>query len=228
MLVVGLLTGLAVGLIVCLVDTLVYTLIDGPVFGLEVGLLDGLLNGLTAGLAFGLAHGVVLMFRAAALEPSRVQVRIRGRTRPSRASPIRRFVTRPMVALLLGLVFGVGTGLVFGLVSALLSGFVVGLKVGVATAVVFGPLFGLGAWLVVGLGARFETPIDISSAASPAGLLNTNRTTVVLGFTVLAPVFGLVAGFGLVPVFETARMYRGQAPALPLQAIYSITTLELG
>lgn len=33
---------------------------------------------------------------------------------------------------------------------------------------------------------------------------------------------------GLQPVFETARMYRGQAPALPLDRIFGITTFELG
>lgn len=33
---------------------------------------------------------------------------------------------------------------------------------------------------------------------------------------------------GLSPVFETARMYRGMAPDLPLGHIYGITTFELG
>jgi len=33
---------------------------------------------------------------------------------------------------------------------------------------------------------------------------------------------------GLSPTFETARMYRGPAPALPLDRIYGITSLELG
>lgn len=33
---------------------------------------------------------------------------------------------------------------------------------------------------------------------------------------------------GLKPVFETARMYRGPAPGLPLDRIYGITTFELG
>jgi hypothetical protein len=33
---------------------------------------------------------------------------------------------------------------------------------------------------------------------------------------------------GLAPVFETARMYRGPAPVLPLQHIYGITSFELG
>jgi hypothetical protein len=34
--------------------------------------------------------------------------------------------------------------------------------------------------------------------------------------------------FGLTPSFETARMYRGQAPALPLDRTFGITTFELG
>jgi hypothetical protein len=38
----------------------------------------------------------------------------------------------------------------------------------------------------------------------------------------------LMAEFGLSPVFETARMYRGPAPELPLGSIYGVTTLELG
>jgi hypothetical protein len=33
---------------------------------------------------------------------------------------------------------------------------------------------------------------------------------------------------GLAPVFETARMYRGQPPALPLDRIFGITSFELG
>jgi hypothetical protein len=34
--------------------------------------------------------------------------------------------------------------------------------------------------------------------------------------------------YEMTPVFETARMYRGQAPSLPLQHIWGITTFELG
>ncbi|BCJ92226.1 N-acetyltransferase GCN5 [Terrihabitans soli] len=34
--------------------------------------------------------------------------------------------------------------------------------------------------------------------------------------------------YGLKPVFETARMYRGPAPDLPLMRIYGITSFELG
>ncbi|MCF3641503.1 GNAT family N-acetyltransferase [Rhizobium sp. TRM95111] len=38
----------------------------------------------------------------------------------------------------------------------------------------------------------------------------------------------LCARHGLEPVFETARMYRGEAPGLPLDRIFGITTFELG
>jgi GNAT superfamily N-acetyltransferase len=38
----------------------------------------------------------------------------------------------------------------------------------------------------------------------------------------------LAARHGLSPVFETARMYRGAAPELPLQRIFGISTFELG
>lgn len=38
----------------------------------------------------------------------------------------------------------------------------------------------------------------------------------------------LARRFGLAPVFETARMYRGPAPDLPIGRIYGITTFELG
>ncbi|SON57100.1 Acetyltransferase (GNAT) family protein [Hartmannibacter diazotrophicus] len=38
----------------------------------------------------------------------------------------------------------------------------------------------------------------------------------------------LAERYGLAPVFETARMYRGPAPSLDLSRIYGITTFELG
>ena len=38
----------------------------------------------------------------------------------------------------------------------------------------------------------------------------------------------LATRHGLSPVFETARMYRGEAPGLPLSLIYGISTFELG
>jgi hypothetical protein len=43
-----------------------------------------------------------------------------------------------------------------------------------------------------------------------------------------AEAVALAERHGLTPSFETARMYRGAAPALPLDRIYGITTFELG
>lgn len=43
-----------------------------------------------------------------------------------------------------------------------------------------------------------------------------------------AAAVALARRHGLEPVFETARMYRGPAPALPLEQIYGITSFELG
>jgi GNAT superfamily N-acetyltransferase len=42
------------------------------------------------------------------------------------------------------------------------------------------------------------------------------------------PAVALAQRYGLTPVFETARMYRGPAPQLPLEKIFGITTFELG
>ncbi len=43
-----------------------------------------------------------------------------------------------------------------------------------------------------------------------------------------AAAVALAARHGLAPAFETARMYRGTAPALPLARSFGVTTLELG
>ncbi|WP_337267573.1 GNAT family N-acetyltransferase [Oryzifoliimicrobium ureilyticus] len=42
------------------------------------------------------------------------------------------------------------------------------------------------------------------------------------------PAVELCQSLGLQPVFETARMYRGPAPAIPLRNVFGVTTLELG
>jgi hypothetical protein len=43
-----------------------------------------------------------------------------------------------------------------------------------------------------------------------------------------AAAVALAEGRGMKPMFETARMYRGPAPDLPLDRIFGITTFELG
>lgn len=43
-----------------------------------------------------------------------------------------------------------------------------------------------------------------------------------------APAVEVLTGLGLIPEFETARIYRGGTPDLPLDQIFGITSLELG
>lgn len=43
-----------------------------------------------------------------------------------------------------------------------------------------------------------------------------------------APAVALVRAQGLAPVFETARMYAGAVPALPLDRLFGVTSFELG
>ena len=38
----------------------------------------------------------------------------------------------------------------------------------------------------------------------------------------------LAQGFGLTPVFETARMYTGAIPPLRTERVFGVTTFELG
>lgn len=43
-----------------------------------------------------------------------------------------------------------------------------------------------------------------------------------------AAAMSLAARYGLKPVFETARMYKGEAPAIDLARVFGVTTFELG
>lgn len=75
--------------------------------------------------------------------------------------------------------------------------------------------------------------------ASDEGVADALFRALVAGTMGRAPVFvdvpapngaaaALARRYGLQPMFETARMYRGPHPALPVSRIYGITTLELG
>ncbi len=97
-----------------------------------------------------------------------------------------------------------GTVRGFGVIRACRSGFKIG-PLFAATAATAGAIADA---LIAGLPAGAEVALD-TPQDNPAALL-------------------LAAELGLKPVFETARMYRGQAPRLPLQHIFGITSFELG
>ena len=178
--VVGLLAGLVIGLLSGLSIGLVDLLSGGN--GL-VGLTAGLGNWLGFGLALGAAHGAGITFGGGAFEPSRVRLRARGGARQLRTTFGPRFVV--------GVVGGAGLGVVLGLAAEAgldpmgLVGF--GFLGGLATGTGLGALIGFG-W---GLTAGLEAPVDIRSAVSPAGLLRTNRSTVVCAFVGWGLVLGL-------------------------------------
>jgi hypothetical protein len=38
----------------------------------------------------------------------------------------------------------------------------------------------------------------------------------------------LVQRYSMQPVFETARMYKGSPPSIPIEQVYGVTSFELG
>ena len=78
-----------------------------------------------------------------------------------------------------------------------------------------GPLFADSAAIAEALLATLVTPAGTDEVAVDIPERN-------LAGTALAKRLGFSAGF------ETTRMYRGPAPALPLDRIFGVTTLELG
>ena len=78
-------------------------------------------------------------------------------------------------------------------------------------------------------------PLFADSPRGADGLYRTLVSAVPRGETVQLDVpaphdeaVALARRYGLSPVFETARMYAGPAPALPVQRLYGITSFELG
>lgn len=71
---------------------------------------------------------------------------------------------------------------------------------------------------------------DPATAGALLGALGTRAPGAVSIDVPLANTHGvaLATGLGLRPTFQTARMYRGPDPGLPVDAIYGVTSLELG
>ena len=95
---------------------------------------------------------------------------------------------------------------------------------------------------IVGYGVRRPcyhghkiAPLFAASPDIAAALLHSLRSTVPAeeAFFIDVPqpnqlAVALAAASGMIPVFKTARMYRGPAPELPLSCLYGITSFELG
>lgn len=139
------------------------------------------------GVAAVLAQQIVLRRHPAALEPSRVRLRLRRGTGQTR----RRVATRAQVGFLVGLLVGAGLGGLRELLRALSPDYRPNPVLTVIDAAVFGLVMGLAAALVLGFMAAFETPLAVRSASGPAELLRANRTTVLVQLLVFVPAFAV-------------------------------------
>ncbi|MDL2405309.1 GNAT family N-acetyltransferase [Rhizobium calliandrae] len=79
------------------------------------------------------------------------------------------------------------------------------------------------------IGPLFANSADVASALLAKLLPEAKGRPVYLDVPAEnAAAIRLAETFGLSPVFETARMYRGEAPEMPLGRVFAVTTLELG
>ncbi|MFI8434532.1 helix-turn-helix domain-containing protein [Streptomyces sp. NPDC079020] len=158
-------------------------------------LLLGALMGSVAGLAFGSVYGLIASFGAEEFEPAHVRLRLPGTGSGVGRRPVRTFTARFGTVLLGGFVMGVGCACALALQRRLYHGLPLVddavIKGMLINMLAFGLIFGAGAGLVFGLLAALEAPLDISSAATPAGLLSSNRATVRRQVLVLVPALTL-------------------------------------
>ncbi|MCE7000242.1 helix-turn-helix domain-containing protein [Saccharothrix sp. S26] len=168
---------------VWLTDVVVESLLIGEVSGQLVGY--GAVVALLAGASFGLVHGHLA--RVQPLEP--VRFRLRLRAGPGSTWP--RVRVRAGMGLLFGALVGCSYGVLMILVKWLVAGRVVTPAMVLVDAGVFTAVFASGSALAFGLVAAGEWPQDIRSAASPAGLLDSNRRTVLVQTAIFAPLFAV-------------------------------------
>ncbi|SCF65612.1 helix-turn-helix transcriptional regulator [Streptomyces sp. Ncost-T10-10d] len=165
----------------------------------EALLLGGSL-GAVAGLAFGCVHAILARFGTTAFEPAHVRLRLPGAGTGVGRRPVRTFVARFGTVLLGGFVMGVGCACALALQRRLFYGIPLANEVVIKGTLVnmltLGLIFGAGAGLVFGIMAALEAPLDVASAATPAGLLASNRATVVRQVLVLMPMLTLAIAVG--------------------------------
>lgn len=165
----------------------------------EALLLGGSL-GAAAGLAFGCVHAILARFGTAAFEPAHVRLRLPGAGTGIGRRPVRTFTARFGAVLLGGFVMGVGCASALALQRWMYYGIPLAnelvIKGTLINMLVLGLIFGAGAGLVFGLMAAFEAPLDVTSAATPVGLLASNRATVARQVLVLVPMLTLAITLG--------------------------------
>ncbi|MGW2180876.1 helix-turn-helix domain-containing protein [Streptomyces sp. NPDC001732] len=169
-------------------------------FPIGQGLLLGGLLGVAAGLAFGCVHAILARFGTTVFEPAHVRLRLPGAGTGVGRRPVRTFTARFGAVLLGGSVMGVGCASALALQRWLFYGIPITnemvIKGTLINMLVLGLIFGAGAGLVFGIMAALEAPLDVTSAATPAGLLASNRATVVRQVLVLVPMLTTTIAVG--------------------------------
>ncbi|MFI6523856.1 XRE family transcriptional regulator [Streptomyces uncialis] len=171
--------------------------------GIGTVILEGALFGPAAGLAFGSVYWLMSRFGTTAFTPAHVRLRLPG-VRRTRARvggrPMRTFTSRFGPVLLGGSVMGAGFALAVALEHALVKGTPLTsgtvIEGTLVNMLAFGLIFGSATALVFGLIAALETPLDIATAATPAGLLAVNRQAVGRQVLVLVPALTLTIALG--------------------------------
>lgn len=182
-----LVTILTVGMALGLSDLIVEGLIAGETRKLLF--VYGMLFGLMIGTIISLVQEFAVGSRRQFLEPSRIQMRIRGWNTRRRRFAARRFRT----GLISGLVGGVGYGALNGTLDAVAYGIDIrqSLVNGVFDATVFALVFAFATGLAFGLLGLCEEPLEIESVGSPEDLIRVNRTTVIVQVSLFATSFGV-------------------------------------
>ncbi|MET8545368.1 NACHT domain-containing protein [Kitasatospora sp. NPDC004799] len=192
---VGLLIGPADGIVTAWNDTRSsHSVVTGLADGFLIMVVDALINGVPAAVVFALAHGIGFVFRGGALEPSRVRMRLGGRSGGAAARSGPGILARAGIALAAGLAGGAGIGLLAGFTRAFLEGNPEWLTVGPVNAVLYGVVFGFPGGLAGALMAWLEAPVAIESAPDPRDLLGMNRRTLFQQWLMFAPLLGLLVG----------------------------------
>ncbi|MEU0626935.1 helix-turn-helix domain-containing protein [Streptomyces sp. NPDC005989] len=174
-------------------------LINVP-FPVGEALMSSCSMGAAAGLAYGCVHAILVRFGTTAFEPAHVRLRLPGGGTGVGRRPVRTFVARFGAVLPGGFVMGVGCGGALALQRWLYYGIPLAnelvIKGTLINMLVLGLIFGAGAGLVFGIMAMLEAPLDVASAATPAGLLASNRATVLRQVLVLVPMLTLAIAVG--------------------------------
>lgn len=161
-----------------------------------------LLAGAAAGIAFGGAHAVLAVLGRAVLDLD--WFRLRPRLRRDTRGPVRTFVDRFGAVLLAGYVMGLGCASTLALQRRLFYDTplseVPAVQDTLISMLVSGLILGTGTGLAFGLTTSWRAPLDVTSAATPAGLLASNRATVVRRALVLAPTLSLTITLGALSI----------------------------